>query len=186
MTGRAFEGQSSRIRGEGGRREGQKARRPEGQKARRPEGQKARRREGEKARRREGEKRRQEGEKARVTASRPNPGSPPFSPSRLLALLPSYDLTAFLSAEPALKRGTRLAAIWIRSPVWGFTPWRAPRSATLNLPKPVKLTSPPRDRVSWITVSTASTASPASFLPRPELSATWSTNSCLVTCSSLF
>ena len=38
-------------------------------------------------------------------------------------------LTAFFRAEPALKRGTRLAAIWIRSPVCGFTPWRAPRSA---------------------------------------------------------
>ena len=31
-------------------------------------------------------------------------------------------LTAFLSAEPALNRGTLLAAISIRSPVWGLTP----------------------------------------------------------------
>ena len=53
-------------------------------------------------------------------------------------------MTALFSAEPALKRGTLLAAIWIFSPVCGFTPWRALRSATENFPKPVKLTSPPR------------------------------------------
>jgi hypothetical protein len=31
-------------------------------------------------------------------------------------------LTALFSEEPALKRGTLLAAIWIFSPVCGFTP----------------------------------------------------------------
>jgi hypothetical protein len=31
-------------------------------------------------------------------------------------------LTALFRAEPALKRGTLLAAIWIFSPVCGFTP----------------------------------------------------------------
>ena len=33
-----------------------------------------------------------------------------------------YPLMDFLSAEPALNRGTRLAAISIRSPVCGLTP----------------------------------------------------------------
>ena len=60
-------------------------------------------------------------------------------------------MTDFLSAEPALNFGTLLAGIWIFSPVWGFTPWRAPRSLTENFPKPVKLTSPPRLRVSSTT-----------------------------------
>jgi hypothetical protein len=77
-----------------------------------------------------------------------------------------------LRAEPALNRGTLLAAIWIRSPVCGLTPWRAPRSATVNLPKPVKLTSPPRLSVSSMTWSTASTALPASLLPSPDWFAT--------------
>jgi hypothetical protein len=35
---------------------------------------------------------------------------------------PAPDLTAFFSDEPALNRGTLLAAIWIRSPVCGLTP----------------------------------------------------------------
>jgi hypothetical protein len=45
-------------------------------------------------------------------------------------------LTAFLRPEPAVKRGTFDALIWIGSPVRGWTPCRAPRSATWNLPKP--------------------------------------------------
>ena len=45
-------------------------------------------------------------------------------------------LTAFLRPDPAVKRGTRLAAIVIVSPVRGLRPSRAPRSATWNLPKP--------------------------------------------------
>ena len=52
-------------------------------------------------------------------------------------------LTLDFSAEPAEKRGTLPPGIVIRSPVRGLTPWRGPRSATWNLPKPVKLTSPP-------------------------------------------
>ena len=36
----------------------------------------------------------------------------------------------FFNPLPAVKRGTRLAAIWMRSPVRGFTPWRAPRLLT--------------------------------------------------------
>ena len=37
---------------------------------------------------------------------------------------------------PPVNRGTREAAIWIRSPVRGLTPTRAPRSLTWNFPKP--------------------------------------------------
>src|SRR5688500_1926559 len=94
-------------------------------------------------------------------------------------------LIDFLRAEPALNFGTRLAAIWIFSPVCGLTPWRAPRSATENLPKPVMLISPPRFRVSSITLREASTAFVASPLDRPDSDATSSTNSDFVTFSSL-
>ncbi len=73
-------------------------------------------------------------------------------------------LTFFLSPEPAEKRGTFPPGMKIRSPVRGFTPWRGPRSATANLPKPVKFTSPPSLRTSVIASRTASTAAPASFL----------------------
>ena len=52
-------------------------------------------------------------------------------------------LTAFLRPEPAVKRGTLLAAIVIDSPVRGLRPSRAPRWATWNLPKPVNETSSP-------------------------------------------
>ena len=48
-------------------------------------------------------------------------------------------LTLVFRAEPAEKRGTLPPGIVIRSPVRGLTPWRGPRSATWNLPKPVKL-----------------------------------------------
>ena len=55
-------------------------------------------------------------------------------------------LTAFLRPEPAVKRGTLLAEMVIVSPVRGLRPSRAPRSATWNLPNPVKLTSSPEPR----------------------------------------
>src|SRR5689334_2976738 len=72
----------------------------------------------------------------------------------------------------------------IRSPVRGFTPCLGPRSATANLPKPVKFTSPPPWRTSVMASSTASTAWPASFLlPILESRASTSRNSALVTCS---
>ena len=93
---------------------------------------------------------------------------------------PRYELIAFLSPEPAVKRGTRLAAICIVSPVRGLRPSRAPRSATWNLPKPVKLTSPPDFSSSSIELITASTAAPASYLLRPLFDATLSTNSAFV------
>src|SRR5581483_7393704 len=91
-------------------------------------------------------------------------------------------LTRDLSAAPAENRGTRPPWIVIRSPVRGFTPWRAARSATLNLPKPVKFTSPPPARTSAMLSSTASTASAAAFLlPMRASPARRSTNSALVT-----
>src|SRR6185436_11011257 len=70
-------------------------------------------------------------------------------------------LTAFLRPDPAVKRGTRLAAIVIVSPVRGLRPSRAPRLATWNLPKPVKLTSPPDLSSLSMVLITASTALPA-------------------------
>ena len=83
-------------------------------------------------------------------------------PAQLRA--PGCYLTAFLRPEPAVKRGTLLAAIVIVSPVRGLRPSRAPRSATWNLPKPVKLTSSPDLSAVSIVLMTASTALPASFL----------------------
>ena len=80
-----------------------------------------------------------------------------------------------------MKRGTFPPLMVIRSRVRGLTPWRSPRSATWNLPKPVKLISPPDLRVSVIVPSTDSTASVASLLERPVRLATWSMNSCFVT-----
>ena len=69
-------------------------------------------------------------------------GASPDQPAPGIGGAAGY-LTAFLRPEPAVKRGTRLAAIVIVSPVRGLRPSRAPRSATWNLPKPVKLTSSP-------------------------------------------
>src|SRR5207253_10328999 len=94
--------------------------------------------------------------------------------------------TALLRLLPAVNRGTRDAAIWMRSPVRGLTPCRAPRSLTWNLPKPDTLTSLPRRSASSIAASTASTARPASCLVRPARSATWSTSSDFVTLASSF
>ena len=64
------------------------------------------------------------------------------------------------------------AAIWIGSPVRGWTPWRALRCERWNLPKPENTTSLSRLRVSSMISRTASTASAASFLPRFVLLAT--------------
>jgi hypothetical protein len=86
-------------------------------------------------------------------------------------------LTAFLRPEPAVKRGTLVAAIFMDSPVRGLRPSRAPRAATWNLPKPVKVTSPPDFSSPSMVRSTASTADAASFLLRPLSAATLSTNS---------
>ena len=91
-----------------------------------------------------------------------------------------------LSAEPAVNFGTVEAGM---STFWpglrGFTPCRAARCCTLNLPKPVKVTSPPPLSVSEIVPSTASTAFPASRLDSPVRLATCSMNSLFVTTNSL-
>ncbi len=52
-------------------------------------------------------------------------------------------LTFDFRPAPAENFGTLPPAIVMRSPVRGLTPCRGPRSATLNLPKPEKLISPP-------------------------------------------
>ena len=52
-------------------------------------------------------------------------------------------MTAFLSCEPAENFGTLAAAICTGSPVRGFTPWRAARRVTWNLPKPVNVMESP-------------------------------------------
>src|SRR5215210_6081311 len=63
------------------------------------------------------------------------------------------------------------------SPVRGLRPSRAPRSATWNFPNPVKFTSLPPFSESSMVLMTALTALSASFLDRPLVDATWSTNS---------
>src|ERR1700742_2859129 len=101
---------------------------------------------------------------------------------RLRPSRPQPPLTLLFSAEPAEKRGTLPPGIVIRSPVRGLTPWRGPRSATWNLPKPVKLTSSPAARAPVIASRTASRASLAALLlPSRSADASWSRNSALVT-----
>src|SRR3954465_365819 len=95
-------------------------------------------------------------------------------------------LPAFFRPEPAVKRGTLLAAIVIVAPVRGLRPSRAPRSATWNLPNPVKLTSSPLESAVSIDVITASTADPAPFLLSPLSFATRSTNSFFVICPPVY
>src|ERR1019366_5501258 len=94
--------------------------------------------------------------------------------------------TALFRPLPAVNRGTREAAIWLRSPVRGFPPARAPRSLTWNLPNPDTVTSLPRRSASSTVASTASTARAASCLVRSARSATWSTSSDFVTSPSSF
>src|SRR4051812_17973522 len=76
------------------------------------------------------------------------------------------------SVDDAWKRGTRLAAICIVSPVCGLRPWRAERSEIPNLPKPDSATSLPA--ASWVAICSggASLASFACPLLRPVSSAT--------------
>src|SRR4051794_14215655 len=76
------------------------------------------------------------------------------------------------SVEDAWKRGTRLAAICMVSPVCGLRPWRAERSEIPNLPKPDSATSLPAPSSLAICSSVASMASFACPLLRPVSSAT--------------
>src|SRR5207302_7689522 len=102
------------------------------------------------------------------------------------ALQAQLPLAALFKALPAVKRGTREAAMWMRSPVRGLTPWRAARSETPNLPNPVTVTSRPRRSASSTVSMMASTARPASALVSAARSATWSTSSDFFTSSSSF
>ena len=86
---------------------------------------------------------------------------------------------------PAVNFGTTVAAMFIVSPVRGCTPWRAARSATLNLPKPASITSPPRLRTSSTVSSAASIASADCLRVRPLRAATASTSWDFVTASVL-
>ena len=71
-------------------------------------------------------------------------------------------LTALFSLLPAENLGTFDAGMCTRSlGLRGFTPWRAARFCTENLPKPVKATSSPFRSASVIESRNASTASPA-------------------------
>src|SRR5262249_34213155 len=117
---------------------------------------------------------------------RPPPDSPPAEPPPAEAP-PPPPFTFFFRPEPAEKRGTLPPGMKMRSPVRGLPPCRGPRSATPNLPNPVKFTSPPPWRTSVIASSTASTAWPASFLLPILLSrASTSRNSALVTVVSSY
>ena len=93
-------------------------------------------------------------------------------------------LIAFLRPEPAVKRGTLLAAICIVSPVRGLRPSRAPRWATWNLPKPVNETSSPERSASSIDFDHRVDGRTGVLLGQAALSATLSTNSDFVMYSS--
>src|SRR5215203_3272820 len=119
-------------------------------------------------------------------------GPPTGGPLKTSATRASYPplaplLTACLSWLPAENFGTVVAGISTR---WegflGLTPCRAARRWVVNLPNPVKDTSPPDRRVSVIESRKASTASAASRFEILALSATFSTNSCFVTSASLW
>ena len=75
--------------------------------------------------------------------------------------------TALFSPLPAVKRGTREAAIWMRSPVRGLTPGaRAALARRGTCRIPTRETSLPRRSASSTVASTASTARAASCLVR--------------------
>src|SRR6476659_9089417 len=115
----------------------------------------------------------------RISARRPGPRAA----QRAARRAGSYCLTAAFSWLPAENFGTLLAGMVTFWPgLRGFTPVRALRACTLNFPKPVKVTSSPFLRASFTDSSTASSAVPASFLDRPDLVATASIKSLLVTC----
>lgn len=90
-------------------------------------------------------------------------------------------LTASLSALPALNFGCLEAGIWMRSPVRGLRPSEARRWATLKVPKPTRRTSVPRLSAPVMESSIQSTAFALSDFDRPVLSATAATRSFLFT-----
>src|SRR5688500_11181056 len=88
-------------------------------------------------------------------------------------------LTESLRPLPALNFGWVDSLICIGSPVRGLRPVEALRFEQENVPKPTRRTSSPRFRAEVIVSNTPSTALPASFLPRPVVSATAAISSCL-------
>src|SRR3954451_11018062 len=89
---------------------------------------------------------------------------------------------AVFSELPAANFGTRAAGISTFSVGFrGLTPVRAFRSCTVNLPKPVKLTSPPCFNVSVIASRKACTARSESCRLSPLRRETSATNSCRFT-----
>jgi hypothetical protein len=83
-----------------------------------------------------------------------------------------FGLTACLSVAPGENFGAFDALILTRSPVRGFTPWRAARLTTENLPKPVMMTSSPFFNVLLTVSSSDSIAREESALERPLSEAT--------------
>jgi len=86
-------------------------------------------------------------------------------------------LRASLTALPGWNRTALRAAISMVSPLCGFRPWRAGRSATLKLPRPETRTASPATRESRIAVTTALTACPAAVWLSSVARATFSINS---------
>ena len=85
-------------------------------------------------------------------------------------------LRASLTALPGWNRTALRAAILMVSPLCGFRPWRAGRSATLKLPRPETRTASPATRESRIAVTTALTACPAAVWFSSVARATFSIN----------
>ena len=92
-----------------------------------------------------------------------------------------YLRTASLRDFPDLKAGSFIAGILI---FWlglrGFTPVRAARLETRNVPKPVTVTFSPFLRDLVMLSKTASKTSEAAFFVTPVIFAAWSTRSCFV------
>src|SRR5215472_6879700 len=86
-------------------------------------------------------------------------------------------LRASLTALPGWNRTALREAISMVSPLCGFRPWRAGRSATLKLPRPETRTASPATRESRIAVTTALTACPAAVWFSSVARATFSINS---------
>src|SRR5690554_7188195 len=82
----------------------------------------------------------------------------------VLSVAGRYQLTASLSALPALKLGTLAALISIGSPVCGLRPVRAARSLTVKIPKPTRETVSPFLRLSVTLSIMASSARLAAAL----------------------
>src|SRR5881396_1737277 len=88
---------------------------------------------------------------------------------------------AVFSVRLGRKRGTRAGGILISLPVRGSRPLRAARLVTTNVPNPESVTRRPRRSDSTIPHTMASMARSAAIFEPPELFATITTRSALVT-----